>query len=134
MREKIASEPTTVRADDTIFTLAHLVASKYCEAENLEDASRILEEVIYIKKENDIFFFDSQRTHAEVQLKMNDIAKAETLCREIIEAETLPPRVFCESFLLMALICHARGDTIEAKGYKGLVPPEYQGTSGFWKL
>ena len=136
LREKSESEPLLV-SDNRIFDLVDVLVSKYCEAERLDDASRVLTEAIAIKKENDIFYFDSQLTLAEICLRKHDTANAQTYCREIFdEAEASSSEVTSslhfESILLMTLICYANDDPVEAEGYKALLPADYQGTKSFF--
>jgi len=132
VKARVTAEPIMLAVEGKIFELADILVAKYAEAGKWDDALRVVTEIIEIKKQYGVSFYDSQRTLAETYLKMGDIEKAKTQCPDPKKDPKEmwirnPPHVYYESALLMVLICQSKKEKALAVCYDAILPEDYKG-------
>lgn len=98
----------------------------YCEHHRWDDAERILCETIEPESAHEM---DAEYTLAEVYLSKGDYNNAIKSCDKIIEILGDEHVLFYMSLTLLAQIYEAKGDAIEAKLHRDLLPPGIEGFS-----
>ena len=93
-----------------------------------DDAERILCETIESESAHEP---DTEYTLAEVYLSKGDYDKAIKLCDKILRTLGDDHVLFYMSLSLLAQIYEAKGDAIEAKLHRDLLPPGIEGFSIF---
>jgi hypothetical protein len=97
----------------------------YCEDRRYNDAERILYETIEVESANDT---ETNEILAEIYIGKGDYDRAIKSCDTILKTVGDDHAQFYVSLSILAQIYEAKGDSIEAKLHRDLLPPGIEGS------
>jgi len=100
----------------------------YCEDGRYNDAERILYETIEVESASDT---DTNEILTEIYIAKGDYDRAVKSCDAILKAVGDDQAQFYVSLSILAHIYEAKGDSIEAKLHRDLLPPGIEGSPLF---
>jgi tetratricopeptide (TPR) repeat protein len=126
--QRIGSELVPETLLNAICKTTEVLISNFCRVVRLDDAAGLATKVIDLKTSNNLSALDTQRILAEIYLRQNNLAEAESRCLEIIAARDSDERAAIdeETDLLLFLIYSQTGNMDEALCKKELLSEPYK--------
>jgi hypothetical protein len=108
----------------------------YFQSRALTKAEKILMDLCTNVDEPSVTSFGAMHTLAEVKLGLQKFNEAEEWALKAMRGRKsvfgMQHVLFYQSVNLLAVVYEAKDELVEAEGYRGLLPPEFEGTYFLW--